>query len=316
MKKNLFFYLALALMSSSCVTKKAFNEMEGQYKSCAEKSEQAAKINSQKIADLENENKSLKSQVDGLVQDTTAQNLRMHQFELANKSLKQSNADLNEKLKNSNRDAEVKSLLADLQKIQDRLQDREDSILAVQRTVDAREKKVAELKKVIEEQNKSMESLKKRVAEALKGFEGRGLEVSYKDGKVYVSMDEKLLFQSGKWELSQNADSAISKLSTFLMDNRDVKVMVEGHTDSLAYRGNGYIIDNWDLSAKRSTAIVRQILKNKFIDPARVTAAARAEFVPIDTNTTREGRQRNRRTEIILTPNVEDVLNVFGETGK
>lgn len=316
MNKILYVPALFAVLATSCVTKKSYSELENQYKECTEHAAQSSKTAQQQISDLDAANSSLKKQLEKMAQDTTDQSLRMHQLEVTNKELRTSNTDLNEKLKTSHNDAEVKGLLADLQNMQARLQSREDSLQTIEKTVAAKEKKVAELSKIIDEQNKSMQSLKQRVADALKGFEGRGLEVSYKDGKVYVSMDEKLLFLSGKWELSQNADSAIAKLSTFLMDNKDVRVMVEGHTDSLAYRGNGYIIDNWDLSAKRSTAIVREILKNKFIEPSRVTAAARAEFVPVATNATREGRQKNRRTEIILTPNVDDVLNVFNEVAK
>ena len=317
MKK--FVYIALLgamVANTSCVTKKAYSELEEQNKLCEKNAASAAQLSQSKIDELLGQNSNLKKQVENLLQDTTDMSLRLHQLDLSNKSLGDANKSLAEQLKAANNDNTVKQLMADLQRVQERLQAREDSMMAVEKSMAEKERKVAELSKIIEEQNKSMESLKQRVSDALKGFEGRGMEVSYRDGKVYVSMDEKLLFQSGKWELSQNADSALTKLSNFLMENKDIRVMVEGHTDSLAYRGNGYIIDNWDLSAKRANAIVRRILKNKLIAPDRITSAARAEFVPVDSNSTREGRQRNRRTEIILTPNVDDVLNVFNDVKK
>ena len=121
-------------------------------------------------------------------------------------------------------------------------------------------------------------------------------------------MDEKLLFASGSFTLNANGKDAILKLAKVLEENQDIKIMVEGHTDADAYRGSGQLKDNWDLSVKRATTIVRLLEQNSKIDPKRITAAGRSKYVPVDSNETKEGKSKNRRTEIILMPNL-DLLN-------
>lgn len=157
-----------------------------------------------------------------------------------------------------------------------------------------------------------MKNLRKKVADALTGFEGKGLEVINKNGKVYVSLDEKLLFKSGKWDVDAKGVEALNNIAKFLAENKDIHVVIEGHTDDQALVNSiGNIEDNWDLSVKRATAIVKTILKNKNIDPARITASGRAEFVPLDNAKTKEARQKNRRTEIILSPNMDELMKVL-----
>ena len=152
-----------------------------------------------------------------------------------------------------------------------------------------------------------MNALKSKVSEALSGFEGKGLTVTQKEGKVYVSLDEKLLFKSGKWDVDPKGQDALKKLAAVLENNQDVNITIEGHTDDLAYSGNGNIQDNWDLSTKRATSIVKIILSNSKIDPVRLIASGRSCYLPVDDAKTAEARAKNRRTEIILTPKL-DVL--------
>ncbi len=171
--------------------------------------------------------------------------------------------------------------------------------------IDAKNAKVAELQAILDAKDSVMNALRQKVAEALSGFEGNGLTVTQKDGKVYVSLDEKLLFKSGKWDVDPKGQDALKKLAGVLEANSDINITIEGHTDDLAYGGSGNIQDNWDLSTKRATSIVKIILANSKIDPARLIASGRSSYLPVDDAKTSEARAKNRRTEIILTPKLD-----------
>jgi len=171
--------------------------------------------------------------------------------------------------------------------------------------LDSKNAKVAELQAILNAKDSAMNALKAKVSEALSGFEGNGLSVTQKEGKVYVSLDEKLLFKSGKWDVDPKGQDALKKLAAVLENNQDVNITIEGHTDDLAYSGNGNIQDNWDLSTKRATSIVKIILANSKIDPVRLIASGRSCYLPVDDSKTTEARAKNRRTEIILTPNLD-----------
>lgn len=171
--------------------------------------------------------------------------------------------------------------------------------------LDSKTAKVAELQAILNAKDSAMNALKSKVSEALSGFEGNGLSVTQKEGKVYVSLDEKLLFKSGKWDVDPKGQDALKKLAAVLENNQDVNITIEGHTDDLAYSGNGNIQDNWDLSTKRATSIVKIILANSKIDPVRLIASGRSCYLPVDDAKTTEARAKNRRTEIILTPKLD-----------
>jgi chemotaxis protein MotB len=226
-------------------------------------------------------------------------------------------------LKGHNR--ETKRLLNELQKTQqdliakeDRLRELEDN--AAQKMVDleklraeleARNQRLVELEQILNAKDAQMRSLKDAISSALFGFEQEGLSVYTKNGMLYVSMDEKLLFQTGSIEVDPRGVQALKTLAGVLEDNRDIKITVEGHTDDVPVRSNASFADNWDLSVKRATSIVRIILDNSSIDPTRLVASGRGEFLPIETGSTAEARQKNRRTEIILTPRLDELYNLL-----
>jgi chemotaxis protein MotB len=135
--------------------------------------------------------------------------------------------------------------------------------------------------------------------------------VKQKNGKVYVSMEESLLFASGKYEVTAKGADALKKLSKVLESNVDINIMVEGHTDNVPYKGTDQLLDNWDLSAKRATTVVRILLNGSGINPERITAAGRSEYAPIDKANTPEARSKNRRTEIILSPKLDELLKII-----
>lgn len=313
--KKIFYCILLGGLVSSCVSQKKFDELNRQLEDCNQKKELTNKDLSDaqlKIADLDRNSEILKSTVDSLTNENNTKSKLLHQYKLDQESMKKLNSQLADQLKNSRSETEVKALLADLQKIQDKLQAREDALLAAEKDLKEKELKVKELSDIINKQDSLMKNLRKKVADALTGFEGKGLEVINKNGKVYVSLDEKLLFKSGKWDVDAKGVEALNNIAKFLAENKDIHVVIEGHTDDQALVNSiGNIEDNWDLSVKRATAIVKTILKNKNIDPARITASGRAEFVPLDNAKTKEARQKNRRTEIILSPNMDELMKVL-----
>ena len=144
------------------------------------------------------------------------------------------------------------------------------------------------------------------------GFENDGLSVSLKNGKVYVSLEEKLLFGTGSTIVSTSGVNALKKLGQVLERNTDINIMIEGHTDDVPYKSDsGPITDNWDLSVKRATSVVRILLANSSINPKRLIASGRGEFMPIDPAKTTEARRKNRRTEIILTPKLDELFRIL-----
>lgn len=157
---------------------------------------------------------------------------------------------------------------------------------------------------------KELNQVRNAVNSALVGFKDKGMNVETRDGKVYVSMESKLMFASASWTVSKEGQQAIKGLAKVLEDNPDLKIMVEGHTDNDAYKGSTAVKDNWDLSVMRATSIVKLLLQyGKTIDPARIEASGHGEFAPKVANDTPQGKAQNRRTEIILTPDLTKVLN-------
>lgn len=173
-----------------------------------------------------------------------------------------------------------------------------------------REAKVAELERLISEKDKAVQQLKKRVTDALLNFQASDLSVEVKNGKVYVSLAEKLLFNSGSTKVDSKGEGALKQLANALSGNTDINIMVEGHTDNVPLSGTGKFADNWDLSVVRATSIVR-ILVNSGISSEVITAAGRGEFSPVAGNTSNENKALNRRTEIILTPKLNELFQLL-----
>ncbi|MCC8088385.1 MAG: OmpA family protein [Rikenellaceae bacterium] len=199
---------------------------------------------------------------------------------------------------------EASRMLLELQNSQEEL-NRSREMLA------EREKHVAELEQMLSNREAALEEIRRKVADALLGFEGKGLTVTQRGSHVYVSMEDKLLFKSGSFNIDPEGARVVGELAVVLAQNPDINIMVEGHTDNVPYRGSGQLQDNLDLSVKRATTVTRLILENKEIDPSRITSAGRGEYLPLDDSDSAEARQRNRRTEIILTPNLEELLELM-----
>jgi chemotaxis protein MotB len=221
---------------------------------------------------------------------------------------------------------ETRKLLAELQAAQENLQKKEDLLRQLELNLDSkkstldelsfelekRNARMTEMEKILNAQKKIVQELKNKVSEALLGFENKGLTVSMKNGKVYVSLDEKLLFKTASWDIDANGRSALRNLSLVLEKNPDIQITIEGHTDNVPYNpSGGQLKDNWDLSVKRATTVVRVLLEGTKIDPKRLTASGRSQYLPVDDRNTTDARQKNRRTEIVLTPDLTELYRLI-----
>ncbi len=174
-----------------------------------------------------------------------------------------------------------------------------------------REGKVRELEDILAKKDEAVNRLKNRINNALLNFKESDLTVEVKNGKVYVSLAEQLLFQSGSIVVDPKGKTALEQLANALRDQNDINVMVEGHTDNVPIgRTSNYMKDNWDLSVMRATTIVR-ILTSNGVEPNQITAAGKGEFYPVDTNESADGRRNNRRTEIIITPDLDELFQIL-----
>jgi chemotaxis protein MotB len=224
-------------------------------------------------------------------------------------------------------DSETRQLMGRLETTQRELYQREDQLNQtksrldkerqdleqLQNELEQKSAKLLELQHIIDQKDAQAESLKQKLSSALIGFENEGLTITKRNGKVYVSLEEKLLFPSGSTEVDPRGKTALKKLAGVLEQNRDINIMIEGHTDDVPLKPGSRYADNWDLSVARSTAIIRILLEGSTINPKRLTAAGRGEYFPVDARKTEDARQRNRRTEIILEPNLDEVFNLLGE---
>jgi len=323
-KKNIFgLMLSILLLLTGCVTKQKYQELETLYKRCGED----LNFTTNEKLDAENLNKNLnqelsalKSRVDNLKNDTLSLSRKLTQAE---RNYNKAKHDYDALLKdfadaNLSNNAETASLLADIDTIKAQLRAREielndqhNALEIAQAALSEKEIRLEELQNILKQKDNEVKQLKEKVANALKGFENKGLNVSEKNGKVYVSMDEKLLFASGSWEIGVNGLAAIEELSKVLETDNEINVLIEGHTDNIPFKGGGQVKDNWDLSVMRATAVVKAILKNTKIDPKRVAASGRADYFPVDIANTAEARAKNRRTEIILTPKLDELFQII-----
>ncbi len=175
----------------------------------------------------------------------------------------------------------------------------------------AREQRLAELQRILDDKDRAVNALRSKVSNALLGFNDKDLTVNIRNGKVYVSLAEQLLFNSGSTKVDPKGVDALKKLAAVLKEQQDVNVVVEGHTDDVPIaRGTVGMQDNWDLSVLRATEITR-ILTTSGVQPERVTPSGRSLYVPLDGAKTKEARQKNRRTEIILTPKLDELFQIL-----
>ena len=153
--------------------------------------------------------------------------------------------------------------------------------------------------------------MKNSIAKALTGFTDKGLSVELRNGKVYVMLEERLLFATGSTVVDEKGAEALKALAKVLETDLSTDILIEGHTDNVPMKGTGEVKDNWDLSVMRATAVVKIITSNSKVSPSRLTAAGRGEFNPLDNTNTVEGRKKNRRIEVIITPKLDEIFKVL-----
>lgn len=239
-------------------------------------------------------------------QKDTISNLRAEVADLKSKlsTLTEQYNTLSENYKQlrANSTDEIKKLLKDLE--------------ATQANLLAREKRLKEVEDAMARRDDAVKALRDKLQKALLGFNKSGLSVNIKDGKVYVSLTDKLLFASGSIEIDSKGKDALTELAKVLQTQPDINILVEGHTDNMKVTNLGQIKDNWDLSVLRSSAVVRFLVEEQKVDEKRVTASGRGEVVPVDRMNTAEARSKNRRIEIILTPKLDELYNLLNEDVK
>ncbi|WP_417352752.1 OmpA family protein [Flavobacterium alkalisoli] len=310
-------FLALALMTS-CVSKKVYTDLETKYADLKKENRALADENStleQEKNQLDLQSKDLQSQLDKLKQerdklsaDYTATKNNLDNLKASYSALEKNSSEALDSNMKKNRE-----LLAQLEAKEKALAAEQERLNKLKEELQDRSQRVDELEGMIAAQQEGLQRLKETLSRALNGFEGKGLTIEHKNGKVYVSMENKLLFNSGSWTVGTEGKRAVSEVAKVLADNPDIAVLIEGHTDNVPYNGSGQIESNWDLSTKRATAIVNIIRENKGVDPKNLTAAGRGEFAPIADNDTAEGKSKNRRIEIILTPKLDEISKMLNE---
>jgi len=237
----------------------------------------------------------------------------------ANKELKNDTLELGSQLRNkiieyTELNTEYKNLGnksgLQLAQLNSDLKDKSKELEKKERLLKEREQKLKELQSILAKQDSITNALNSIVKNALMGFKSDELSVEMKNGKVYVSMTDKLLFKSGSSSVEEKGKEAIKKLAEVLNRNQDIGITIEGHTDNVPIRTNLYK-DNWDLSVARATNIVRMLNEDFSVDPTRLTASGKGENFPVASNETPEGRAKNRRTEIILAPKLDELFKLI-----
>ena len=332
MQKSILYISTLLLVLSSCVTPKIHNALVMEHdatKSALTTQEKKVLQLNGTVEEQEGTIISLKSQISEMRNDSVQNGIALTTLQSKYDALSDAYDLLTSKNSRymADKAKETKKLLEQLEQAQSELfakedelnklsaslDAKEDELKLAQEELDARSARVTELETIINKKDSIVTALKYSISKALIGLEGEGLTVVQKNGKVYISLEEDLLFASGKYEVNSGGVSALSKLSTALASQKDLEILVEGHTDSIPLSGRGLVKDNWDLSVMRATNVVKVLLKTPSLDPLQLTAAGRAEFVPIATNKTKEGRSANRRIEMILSPNLDDLFELLDD---
>lgn len=313
---NILIFATATLMFSSCVSMKQFTDVQDKLKNATQENEVLKQSNMR----LETANRELESSNKQLAERNKDLNTQLEEALYNLNAQKQKYAGLEIDMQNLNRQldilktgstSEIEKLMDELQTARYNLNQREDRLREAEKELEDRNAKLIELQDILAQKDQAVKDLRNKVMQALTGFTNNGLTVHEKNGKVYVSMDEKLLFKTGKWDVDPNGQRALQDLSQLLAENKDINIMVEGHTDNVPMRGSGEVKDNWDLSVMRATAVTKILTRNPNIDPQRIIAAGRSEYVPLTSNEAAEGRQMNRRTEIILTPKLDELLEIL-----
>ncbi|WP_163517109.1 OmpA family protein [Gelidibacter japonicus] len=318
MIKKLSLIALTLVLTTSCVSKKIYTDLESKYANLRKENREIADENANLKKDLILAQNRL-SQLQRDYDDTTAKrNQLQKEYDVTSTNLRNLQESYQALEKNSSsaiaeNAKKNRELLAQLEAKEQALANENSRLQKLKEDMEARSQRIAELESVIAAKDAAMNKLKNAISTALTNFEGKGLTVEQRDGKVYVSMENKLLFQSGSWAVGNNGREAVKQLGSVLAQNPDIAILIEGHTDTDPYNGTGPMNSNWDLSTKRATAIVQILKENPAINPENLTAAGRGEYAPIASNDTPEGKAKNRRIEVILTPKLDEISRLLND---
>ncbi len=329
-KSVLILCISTLFIFSSCVSLKKYNSVAGDLEKCKDERKKL-EAKARQTGDLNTANEKtmarLMNEIRQLKDDTARMNTEIATLQWENTRVK-GNLDLEQatNLKNlKGKDRETRNLLNELQGIQEDLQNKEDELNGLGKTLqekekrlnelssrlDIKEKRVNELEAILHRQDSIVKALKMAVNNALLGYIDKGLSVNIRNGKVYVSLEESLLFASASWQVSEGGMDVLKKISKVLESNQEINVLIEGHTDNVPYKGNQQVKDNWDLSVMRATSVLKILVDKSNIKPERLTASGRSEYQPIDPENSKEARAKNRRTEIILSPKMDELFKII-----
>ena len=319
MFKKISVSILILALSTSCVSKKVFNELESKFADLKKQNNHLSDTNDsisklKTKLDIDNlayktDLEKTKAERDRLLSDYTVASKNLKTLQDSYKALEK-NSD--ESLQNNL--TKNRELLAQLEGKEKMLAAEQERFNKTKADLADNAKRLAELESIIAAKEASMKKLKETLSKSLKAFEGKGLTVQQKDGKVYVSMENKLLFESGSYAVNPQGKTAVVAVGKVLADNPEIAVLIEGHTDNDKFGAAvGSIENNWDLSTKRATAIVNILTENAKIDKKNLTAAGRGEFAPLMSNDTPEGKSKNRRIEIILTPKLDEISRMLND---
>ena len=323
MQKSILYSITLLLALSACVAPKIHNTLVTEHesaKSALTSAEKKVLSLNGKLEESEGTIVALKAQISDLRNDSLQNRKSLTILQSKYNQLSDAYDLLTSKNSSymANKAKETKKLLEQLEQAQLALFDKEDELKKLSNSLSLKEDeleersaRVTELETIIKKKDSMVTALKQSISKALIGLEGDGLTIEQRNGKVYISLEEDLLFASGKYEVNSGGIVALNKLAAALASQKDLEILVEGHTDSIPLSGSGLIKDNWDLSVMRATNVVKALLKNPSLDPLQLTAAGRAEFIPLAPNKTQEGRSENRRIEMILSPNLDDLFKLL-----
>ncbi len=314
---------AVLLMAAGCVPARQLEELQDKYDQQSADNEALTNTleqYSEQNKQLSEEVSDLSTRVRRLEEDTLHLGRQLRRMQQTHEQHVEQTESLME-----GKTEETRQVLARMQEVQEDLQRREDELDVATREMQEKERelnrlmaevqekeaRVDELEEILHRQDSIVEALHNTLSQALTGFLDDGLTVDIRAGRVYVSMEERLLFETGSTQVDSQGIEALRELVTVLEDNPDINIMIEGHTDDVPFRPGGAIKDNWELSVLRATAVLRILLEHGAIDPSRFIAAGRGEHHPIDPDDTPEARRKNRRTEIILTPELDELFQIL-----
>lgn len=327
--KRLFYFAVGAALMSSCVLQKQYDEMVAM-KNFAYDSLNSVyslcRTNLESVTALEED---LEGKVVALRADSISKKRQIENLTSENAELKRLNENLTNKQSAmiKQQAEESKKTLAELQSAREKLQNREDELDSMQMSLEQerksldkirqelgikndeillKNKQIADMEEVLRKKDSTTLALHNKIEKALKGFEGQGLNIAQRDGKIYLVLDESLLFSVGKSDVAAKGQEVLKNLASVLAQNSDINIQIEGHTDN-----TGGAKVNWELSTKRALAISQILLDNSNIDGKRITVSGRGQYCPVDEANTPEARAKNRRSEIILTPDLQELYDIL-----